>query len=75
METQFECEPIHKPTDKPCFVAGDTRVNEQAPLMAGHTTWLRMHNKIADQLSVMNPNWSGTKKYETARSIVGALHQ
>uniref|UniRef100_F7AD85 Peroxidase n=1 Tax=Ciona intestinalis TaxID=7719 RepID=F7AD85_CIOIN len=57
------------------FNTGDIRANEQTPLMADHTTWLRMHNKIADQLANINSHWDGTKIFETARSIVGAMHQ
>ncbi|XP_078492478.1 myeloperoxidase [Ciona intestinalis] len=76
LSSQFECDAaIHKPKDKPCFAAGDIRANEQTPLMADHTTWLRMHNKIAQQLTNMNSHWDGTKIFETARSIVSAMHQ
>ena len=31
-----------------CFVAGDTRVNENTALAAMHTVWVRLHNYYAE---------------------------
>lgn len=58
-----------------CFVAGDIRVNEQIGLAAMHTVWLREHNRLADQLKLLNRHWDGETVYQEARKIVGAQMQ
>ena len=56
----------------PCFLAGDHRANEQLGLLATHTIWMREHNRIAEQLLLLNPHWDGNTIYHEARKIVGA---
>ncbi|XP_066294820.1 eosinophil peroxidase-like isoform X1 [Branchiostoma lanceolatum] len=56
----------------PCFLAGDSRVNEDNRAIASHTIWVREHNRLARQLRVLNPHWSGDRLYQEARSIVAA---
>ena len=58
-----------------CYDAGDVRVNEQAGLVTMHTLLVREHNRIAKQLLVLNPHWSGERVYQEARKIVGAVVQ
>ncbi|XP_014241240.1 peroxidase-like [Cimex lectularius] len=53
-----------------CFRAGDGRVNEQVDLALVHTVWLREHNRIANILSQVNPQWSDEALYQEARRIV-----
>lgn len=55
-----------------CFIAGDIRVNEQVSLTVMHTLWLREHNRIANRLAQLNPQWNDEHIYQTARKIVGA---
>ena len=41
-----------------CFIAGDTRVNENTALAAMHTVWMRLHNYFAreiERLGTQNP--------------------
>ncbi|XP_077873311.1 putative oxidoreductase PXDNL [Ictidomys tridecemlineatus] len=56
----------------PCFLAGDHRANEQLALTAMHTLWFREHNRVATELSALNPHWDGDTLYQEARKIVGA---
>ncbi|XP_037781146.1 peroxidase-like protein 3 [Penaeus monodon] len=58
-----------------CFMAGDVRVNEQPALTSMHTLWVRAHNTLATQLSVVNPQWDDNMLYEETRRIIGALIQ
>ena len=59
----------------PCFLAGDTRVNEHIALTSMHTLFYREHNRIADKLAELNPHWSHEKTYQEARKILGAEWQ
>lgn len=58
-----------------CFSAGDSRVSEGLPLTSLHTLWLREHNRIAEALTQVNPQWNPETVYQETRKIVGALHQ
>ncbi|KAM6171825.1 LOW QUALITY PROTEIN: putative oxidoreductase PXDNL [Erethizon dorsatum] len=54
-----------------CFLAGDHRANQQLALRAMHTLWFRIHNRLAAELSVLNPHWHGDALYQEARKTVG----
>ncbi|XP_014485955.1 PREDICTED: chorion peroxidase [Dinoponera quadriceps] len=58
-----------------CFSAGDARANENLHLTTMHLLWARQHNRVADQLSTINPAWSDETLYQEARRIVGAQLQ
>eukprot|EP00092_Neocalanus_flemingeri_P012666 GFUD01013650.1.p1 GENE.GFUD01013650.1~~GFUD01013650.1.p1 ORF type:complete len:825 (+),score=137.26 GFUD01013650.1:131-2605(+) len=58
-----------------CFKAGDGRVNENPNLSVMHTIWLREHNRVADQMSRLNPGWSDEKLYQEAKRFVNAEYQ
>ncbi|XP_050420368.1 peroxidase-like [Adelges cooleyi] len=53
-----------------CFRAGDGRVNEQLDLALIHTIWLREHNRVAFELSRLNPRWSDEAVFQETRRIV-----
>ncbi|XP_035685041.1 peroxidasin homolog [Branchiostoma floridae] len=57
----------------PCFLSGDSRVNEDNTAIASHTIWVREHNRLARQLRTLNPHWSGDRLYQEARNIVAAV--
>ncbi|KAM8873228.1 eosinophil peroxidase-like isoform 1-T1 [Synchiropus picturatus] len=59
----------------PCFIAGDSRVDENFALTSIHTLFLREHNRLARQLKRMNPDWKSETLYQETRKIMGAYTQ
>ncbi|XP_060516076.1 lactoperoxidase isoform X2 [Cylas formicarius] len=58
-----------------CFLAGDDRANENLHLVTMHLIWVRQHNRLATQLSTMNPHWNDEILFQEARRLVGAQMQ
>ncbi|EDV93114.1 GH18450 [Drosophila grimshawi] len=58
-----------------CIRAGDGRSGEQPGLLAMHHVWVGEHNRIALELSELNPHWSDEKIFQETRRIVGAMFQ
>lgn len=52
------------------FASGDSRVNSHPHLTTMYTLWHREHNRIAEELSSLNPNWDDETLYQEARRIV-----
>ena len=86
--------PLDPLSDEPCtrqggcFLAGDTRVNENTALATMHTVWVRLHNvyaKVIDSLGKLKPGVfktiapgkedRNTIIFEEARKIVIAILQ
>uniref|UniRef100_A0A3B3QZF7 Eosinophil peroxidase n=1 Tax=Paramormyrops kingsleyae TaxID=1676925 RepID=A0A3B3QZF7_9TELE len=59
----------------PCGHLGDSRANEHLGMIALHTLFLREHNRLAQELHLLNPHWSPETLYQEARKILGAVHQ
>ncbi|MBO6514687.1 MAG: peroxidase family protein [Phycisphaerales bacterium] len=57
------------------FLAGDIRANEQSGLTAMHTLFVREHNRLAEQIALENPSFTGDEIYEHARAFVAAEMQ
>lgn len=57
------------------FNTGDGRVNEQIDLALLHTLWMREHNRVAFELSRLNPRWSDEAIFQETRRIVIAQIQ
>ena len=62
-------------TPDQCYLAGDSRVNQVISLTVMHTLWMREHNRIAEELSTINPHWDEETLFQEARQIVGAEMQ
>ena len=50
-------------------------MNEQPMLTNMHNLWVREHNKIAQELRVVNPRWKNEKLFQEARRITIAEWQ
>jgi peroxidase len=61
---------IPKELQQKCFLAGDGRINEVSTLTAVHAVWLKEHNRIADTLKNLNPDWNDETLYQETRRIV-----
>ncbi|XP_024155569.1 eosinophil peroxidase [Oryzias melastigma] len=59
----------------PCFIAGDSRVDENIALTSIHTLFVREHNRLARELKRLNSHWDSETLYQEARKIMGAYTQ
>ena len=72
-DTVNKCQllPITSPcTNGACFMCGDSRCTKQPQLTVMHTLWAREQNRIATNLSALNPTWSDETIFQEARRIV-----
>lgn len=58
-----------------CYLAGDTRVNQNPGLTTLQIVLLREHNRIADVLQQLNPHWEDELTFQEARRINIAQYQ
>ncbi|XP_068081947.1 peroxidase-like [Anabrus simplex] len=68
-----ECD-VASSTDT-CYQAGDFRVNQNYQLAALQVVLLREHNRLAKELSTLNPTWNDNRLYEEARRLLIAQYQ
>ncbi|XP_065334518.1 peroxidase-like [Cloeon dipterum] len=74
LEPTSDCQGTIKPIG-PCFKSGDSRVNDQPMLTALQTVWVREHNRLADALHALNPQWGDETLFQEARRITIAEYQ
>nr|CAD7575755.1 unnamed protein product [Timema californicum] len=65
----------HISEQEACYVAGDSRVNQNPQLTILHVVLIREHNRVAGHLNKLNPHWDDNKLFHEARKIVIAEHQ
>ena len=64
----------HRTADDQLFVAGDVRSNENIELTSLHVLFMREHNRLADSLAKVHPNWTDEQLYQAARrQVVGEI--
>ncbi|CAH4030012.1 unnamed protein product [Pieris brassicae] len=61
--------------NEPCYMTGDSRMNQSPHLAILHILMLREHNRLADELAEINPGWSDEKVFQEARRINIAQNQ
>ena len=71
----FACPMSGQAHGRPCLMAGDVRINENAGLASTHMLFMREHNRIAKKLAILNPHWDGNRIFNETRLIVIAMHQ
>jgi hypothetical protein len=67
--------PNQGPPTSITFIAGDVRANENVPLTAMHTIWVREHNRLARQIRRANDDLTDEAIYQKARALVTAQIQ
>lgn len=58
-----------------CFAAGEGRTNENLGLTGVQNLFMREHNRIASELSRVNPQWDDERLYQEARKANIAIMQ
>uniref|UniRef100_A0A915KA53 Peroxidase n=1 Tax=Romanomermis culicivorax TaxID=13658 RepID=A0A915KA53_ROMCU len=71
----FDANECRSSDSQPCFLAGSDFVNFLPTTTAFQALWLRQHNRIADELKKLNPQWEDERLYQEAKTVVSAQIQ
>jgi hypothetical protein len=58
-----------------CYISGDARINQNPTLSIVQIIFIREHNRIANELHKINPQWSDEILFQEARRINIAQYQ
>ncbi|XP_058116226.1 peroxidase-like [Anopheles ziemanni] len=58
-----------------CYLTGDARSNQSPHLTLLHLAFLLEHNRLAEELSTVNPEWDDERLFQEARQINIAQYQ
>ncbi|KAL7016140.1 hypothetical protein ACKWTF_009936 [Chironomus riparius] len=58
-----------------CYLGGDVRINQNPGLTTMQILLLREHNRLADNLQIINPQWDDETVFQEARRINIAQYQ
>ncbi|CAE1322849.1 PXDN [Acanthosepion pharaonis] len=59
----------------PCMLAGDLRLNQHPILTYLHVIWTLEHNRVAEKLYNLNPDWTDERLFQEASKLVRAEYQ
>ncbi|CAH2040582.1 unnamed protein product, partial [Iphiclides podalirius] len=62
-------------SNETCYGLGDSRGNQTPQLTVLHIILLKEHNRVADELAVLNPHWNDETIFQEARRILIAEMQ
>lgn len=57
------------------YQAGDFRVRQTPWLTITHSIFIRVHNRCADNLANLRPDWTDERLFQEARRITIAIYQ
>lgn len=57
------------------ILTGDGRVNQNTEIAVSQVMFVRLHNLLANELSVLNPDWNDHTLFHETRKIVVAVLQ
>lgn len=57
------------------FQAGETRLNENLALVSIQVLFMREHNRVAAELTRINPHWNDERLFQESRKILIAMYQ
>ncbi|CAD5212409.1 unnamed protein product [Bursaphelenchus okinawaensis] len=75
LKSQVANRDIVPPQSGANFDTGDDRASLFVGLVSIHSIFLRMHNRLAQQLSQLNPRWNSDRIYQEVRKIQGGIVQ